>query len=81
MNCLYRFGSNLFEITVTSRQLDRVLKNTLETANSETAYSCSFPEIEKPSLYAAAGVARSMSISLVDRSHAVWNAIFDDVKC
>ena len=31
--------------------------------------------------HTAARVARSMSISLVDRWHAMWNAIFDDVKC
>ena len=78
------FWFQYFEITVTSRQLDCVFKNALETANSETAYSCSFRKIEKgiekPSLYAAARVARSTSISLVDRSYAVWNAIFDDVK-
>ena len=65
---------------MTSRQLDCVFKNALETANSETAYSCSIRKIEKPSLYAAARVARSTFISLVDRSYAVWNAIFDDVK-
>ena len=61
-------------------QPDCEFKNALETANSETAYSCSFRKIEKPSLYVAARVAQSMSISLVDRSHKVWNAIFDDVK-
>ena len=77
MNCLYR---QYFEITVTSRQLDCVFKNALETANSETAYSCSIRKIEKPSLYVAARVARSTFISLVDRLYAVWNVIFDDVK-
>ena len=35
----------------------------------------------KPSLYAAARyVALSMSISLVDRWHAMCNAIFDEIK-
>ena len=53
---------------MTSRQLDCVFKNALETANSETAYSCSIRKIEKPSLYVAAIVARSMFISLVDRT-------------
>ena len=47
----------------------------------ETTHSCSFRKIEKPSLYMAARVARSTSILLVGRLHAVWNAIFDDIKC
>ena len=63
---------------MTSCQLDCVFKNALETANSETAYSCSIRKIEKPSQYVAARVARSTFMSLVDRSYAVWNAIFDD---
>ena len=78
MNCLYRLVP---EITVRSRQLDPEFKSAL--GNSELRDDLLVLlsiDIIAYSLHAAARVARSMSMSLVDRRHAMWNAIFDDVS-
>ena len=70
VNRLYRFGS------ITSIGMS-IWKH---SSKQQTPRQPILVLLSKDSLYAAARVARSMSISLVDHLHAMWNAIFDDVK-
>ena len=77
VNCLYCFGSKSpwrhINWIVNSKHSSK------QRTPGQSACLCSFQKIEQPSLHAAARVARSMSTSLVDW-HAMWNAIFDDIK-
>ena len=62
------FWFQYFEITMTSRQLDCEFKNALE--NNKLRDSLLMLLLQ------AARVTRSTTILLVDRLHAMWNAIF-----
>ena len=70
------FWFQYFEITM-SRQLDCEFENALE--NNKLRDSL-LMLLLKDSLYTAARVTRSTTILLVDRWHAMWNAIFNDIK-
>ena len=64
VNCPLLFWFQYFEITVTSRKLDFEFKNALVLRDSLF--------LSKERIDAAAGVVQSVSISIVDRWHAMW---------